>query len=139
VRDGGYSDKWRSCWTQAGWQWKGDRSEPDKYGGVFDLPNHPAVVVSWYEALAFCNWLGQKLGMAVSLPTEAQWERAARGTDGRTYPWGEEITPNHANYDETGIAATTAVGIFPRGANPETGATGSIRTSALGSGTSVFG
>jgi formylglycine-generating enzyme required for sulfatase activity len=133
VRDGGYTDKWRGCWTRAGWQWKGDRAEPDKYGGVFDLPNHPAVVVSWYEAVAFCNWLAAKLGHGVSLPTEAQWERAARGgmpqvtgaseapVTSRRYPWGEEITPDHANYDQTSIGTTTAVGIFPKGANPETG------------------
>ena len=78
-------------------------------------------MVTWYEAQAFCNWLGKKLGMTVSLPTEAQWERAARGTDGRRYPWGGELTPDHANFDQTGIGTTTAVGIFPKGANPETG------------------
>jgi len=121
VQDGGYTDRWRQCWTQAGWQWKGDRRGPDKYGGVYDLPNHPAVMITWYEAQAFCNWLGQKLGVAVSLPTEAQWERAARGTDGRRYPWAGELTPDHANYDQTGIGTTTAVGSFPKGANPETG------------------
>lgn len=74
--------------------------------------------VSWYEALAFCAWLGEKLGMQVSLPSEAQWEKAARGTDGRVYPWGQEITPDRANYSEANIGATSAVGIFPKGASP---------------------
>jgi formylglycine-generating enzyme required for sulfatase activity len=138
VQDGGYTDKWRPCWTAAGWQWKGGRTEPDKRGGTFDLPNHPVVMVRWYEAVAFCNWLGEKLGCRVTLPTEAQWEKAAsweevgketspprpsrsgRGRQGdggrkRRYPWGEEITPDHANYDATGIGATSAVGIFPKG------------------------
>ncbi len=121
VQDGGYTDKWRGCWTADGWREKGRRTAPDKQGGVYDLPNHPMVMVTWYEAQAFCNWLGQKLGVDVALPTEAQWERAARGTDGRRYPWEGDLTADHANYDQTGIGTTTAVGIFPKGANPETG------------------
>ena len=71
---------------------------PRRYGGDFDLANHPVVGVSWYEAVAFCSWLTKKLGRPVMLPSEAQWEKAARGTDGRRYPWGPEITPEHANY-----------------------------------------
>ena len=119
MRDGGYTAKrWRDCWTAAGLKWKGDRIEPEKVGGVFDLPNHPAVNVTWYEALAFCGWLSEKLGHPVTLPTEAQWEKAARGPDGRRYPWGPKITPQHANYDETGIGTTSAVGVFPLGASP---------------------
>ena len=119
VQDGGYTPKWRKCWTRDGWAWKGNREAPEKLGGVFDLPNHPVVMVSWYEAHAFCNWLGGKLNMAVGLPTEAQWEKAARGDAGRTYPWeGEQITPEHANYVATGLNSTSAVGIFPKGASP---------------------
>jgi formylglycine-generating enzyme required for sulfatase activity len=139
VQDGGYTPRWRRCWTDAGWRWKGKRIEPYKRGGVFDLPNHPVVMVSWYEAAAFCNWLGEKLGCRVTLPTEAQWEKAASweevdketrrqgdketrrqevGGRKRRYPWGDEITPDHANHDETGIGTTSAVGIFPKGRSP---------------------
>jgi formylglycine-generating enzyme required for sulfatase activity/energy-coupling factor transporter ATP-binding protein EcfA2 len=120
LQDGGELDKWRSCWTEAGWAWinrSGNRLR-ERYGDPFDLPNHPGAAVSWYEAVAFCNWLSAKLGFTVSLPTEAQWEKAARGVDGRSYPWGEEITPEHCNYAETRINTTSAVGIFPRGASP---------------------
>ncbi len=131
VQDGGYISKWRHCWTDTGWKWKGGRTEPDRAGGAFDLSNHPVVMVTWHEAAAFCNWLGEKLGFKVSLPTEVQWEKAASWEEGnkeisrqgpagrkRRYPWGDQITPDHANYDETGIGATTAVGIFPKGKSP---------------------
>ena len=131
VADGGYTGEWRHCWTDAGWDWKGERVEPEKYGGVYDLPNHPVVMVSWYEAVAFCNWLTEILRLdenssssavhriapnqIIRLPSEREWEKAARGTDGRTFPWGEEITPQHANYAQTGIGATSAAGCFPAG------------------------
>jgi len=121
AQDGGYTVAWRRYWTDAGWQWKEKRTTPEQYGGVFDLPNHPVVNVTSYEALAFCGWLSEKLGHPVTLPTEAQWEKAARGPDGgatHRYPWGDKITPEHANYDETGIGTTTAVGIFPQGTSP---------------------
>jgi formylglycine-generating enzyme required for sulfatase activity len=118
VHDGGYTERWRKCWARDGWNWKGERTGPDREGGVFDLPNHPAVMITWYEAAAFCNWLGERSGLKVTLPSEAQWEKAARGTDGRVYPWGPELMPDHANYRETDINTTSAVGIFPLGASP---------------------
>jgi iron(II)-dependent oxidoreductase len=82
--------------------------------------------VTWYEAVAFCRWLTEelrergKLGddQEISLPTEPQWEKAARSTDGRLYPWGEGPDPNRANYEDTGIGTTSAVGCFPGGVSP---------------------
>jgi formylglycine-generating enzyme required for sulfatase activity len=115
VQDGGYTGKrWQRCWTAAGREWKGDRSGPNRAGGIFDLPNHPVANITWYEAVAFCNWLSEKTKQKVTLPTEAQWERAARSTDGRRYPWNGDITPEHANYGGN-VGTTTAVGIYPLG------------------------
>ncbi len=117
VHDGGYTDRWRHCWTDAGrlWRQSDNVSGPRRFERVFSLPNHPVVGVSWHEAVAFCRWLSERLRQLVRLPTEAEWEKAARGHDGRRYPWGDDITPGHLNFDETGIGATSAIGIFPFG------------------------
>ena len=117
VEGGGYREA--KYWTKAGWQWRQSEKvgSPTDYDEVYQTPNHPRVGVSWYEAVAFCRWLSERLGFEVSLPTEAQWERAARHTDGRTYPWGKaEDVGGRANVTESGIGSTSAVGMFPQGA-----------------------
>ncbi|HEX2906323.1 MAG TPA: SUMF1/EgtB/PvdO family nonheme iron enzyme [Phototrophicaceae bacterium] len=109
----------REWWTESGWAWKGERTAPDEYADLlFRLANHPRIYVRWYEALAFCRWLSVKLGYEVTLPTEAQWEKAARGTDGRIYPYGNEYDAIKANTQDTGIGQTSAVGLFSAGASP---------------------
>ncbi|MCB9007985.1 MAG: SUMF1/EgtB/PvdO family nonheme iron enzyme [Ardenticatenaceae bacterium] len=74
------------------------------------LADHPVVNVSWHDAKAYAEWSG------LELPTEEQWEKAARGTDGREYPWGNEWRENHCNTRESDIGTTTTVGQFsPQG------------------------
>ena len=78
----------------------------------FNQPEQPVVGVSWKEAQAYCQWAGLRL------PTEAQWEAAARAKDGRRYPWGnDEPTPAHANFGNR-EGRTTSVGSYPKGAGP---------------------
>ena len=108
------------------------------------VANHPVMVVTWHDAKAYAKWLNGKLGdlareklaaatseaehrfwealasgkLMIDLPSEAEWEKAARGTGGRRYPWGKQPDPNLANYDETGVGHTSTVGCFPGGVTP---------------------
>ncbi len=78
----------------------------------------PRENVNWYEAMALANWLGNLLGMKITLPTIAQWQRAAKGDDDRYFPWGDEYDEEHCNTLETGLKTTTPVDRYQRGASP---------------------
>ncbi|MBI2758680.1 MAG: SUMF1/EgtB/PvdO family nonheme iron enzyme [Chloroflexi bacterium] len=149
VKEGGYQT--REYWSDDGWDWRtgkyeqrelepverdwldhrpADRRGTPNYWHVENLSNpiFPLVGVCWFEAEAFCNWLAKKIvavpeNYTVRLPTELEWERAARGTGGQEYPWGEGFDKNAANtWDsdpaDSGLGGTTAVVTFPQGVSP---------------------
>jgi formylglycine-generating enzyme required for sulfatase activity len=118
-------------WDAAGQAWlrKSDRlktlSRYDKHLGIA-LPNHPVVTITWYEAMAFCRWLSQHQGYnphgnQYTLPSEAEWEYAARRATCRIYPWGnDQPDAKHANFART-YNGTTTPGCFPVGTTVEDG------------------
>jgi formylglycine-generating enzyme required for sulfatase activity len=81
--------------------------------------DHPVVYVSWYDAVAYCNWLSQVTGRPYRLPSEAEWEKGARGTDGRIYPWGDEPPDERLCNLGNDVSETTPVGRYsPQGDSP---------------------
>ncbi len=133
AQDGYKNDYW---WRGFGKHIQKASKEKAKYS------NHPIREVNWYEAVAFCHWLSYRLtnktfsietmlSWPIRLPTGQEWERAARGTDGRRYPWGNEYIPNYTNcasivkiisdFNDIHylIEETTPVGVFPHGASPD--------------------
>ena len=137
VNDRGYENpEW---WTAAGREWldggteDDPRTQPDYWNDPrLRQPNRPLVHVKWYEAVAYCNWLTDKLRSVAPrgryrLPTEAEWEYAARGEGRRLWPWGDDpplIAENVATRCNAWIgdnyaASTTPVGIYPLGRTPE--------------------
>lgn len=108
VEHGGYDEE---CWWKHGGFGKFDT--PARWEQQVEFPNRPVVGVCWFEASAYCEWAKCRL------PTEAEWERAASGTEGRVYPWGEEIpVSSRLNYGNN-LGHPTPVGIFPVSRTPE--------------------
>jgi formylglycine-generating enzyme required for sulfatase activity/predicted MPP superfamily phosphohydrolase/energy-coupling factor transporter ATP-binding protein EcfA2 len=119
IEDRGYHRQ--EYWTKEGWQWRMEEKVTAPglwYDRKWNAPNFPVVAVCWYEAAAYANWLSEVTGKSYRLPTEAEWEKAARGTDGRRYPWGNEFDKDFCNSDESGLGRTSPVGIFPKGKSP---------------------
>lgn len=84
-----------------------------------DQGNHPVVGVSFLDAIAFCRWAREATGLPVRLPSEPEWEKASRGTDGRLYPWGDKWEEGRSNSYEAGIGRTSPVDLFsPEGDSP---------------------
>nr|BAL53191.1 signal transduction protein [uncultured Chloroflexota bacterium] len=150
VQSGGYQR--REFWSEAGWEWRTGKYDtahievlerdwlehrPPQQRNLPYYWHHPelgnpicpVVGINWYEAEAYCRWLTTQIisippGYVVRLPTEEEWERAARGTEGWEYPWGEEFQRTAANTWESapesssGLGGTTPVCTYPQGVSP---------------------
>jgi formylglycine-generating enzyme required for sulfatase activity len=118
--DGGGYDR-GEFWTKEGWRWREENeiSEPAYlHDRKWNGPNFPVVGVSWFEAEAYANWLSERTGHQYRLPTEAEWEKSARGTKGFEYPWGEHFDKNLCNSYESRLLRTSPIGIFPKDKSP---------------------
>lgn len=118
VDDGGYDRP--AWWSVTGWgiRERHGWTQPRFWGQRdYNGPDCPIVGVSWFEASAFCRWLGDRTGRQIALPTEQQWQRAAQGDDGREFPWGSaEPTAALCNWSRE-IDDTTPVTLYPDGAS----------------------
>ncbi|MCP5054572.1 MAG: SUMF1/EgtB/PvdO family nonheme iron enzyme, partial [bacterium] len=116
VEEQGYQRE--EFWEPEGWKWRCENNitEPGSWPDrQWNGANFPVVNVSWYEAAAYADWLSRETGMSYRLPTEAEWEKAARGPGGNVYPWGKKFNKDYCNSRESGLKRTSPVGIFPKG------------------------
>jgi formylglycine-generating enzyme required for sulfatase activity len=108
IQANGYSQ--RQWWSAEGWSEKEKNAwtEPLYWHDTkWNKPDHPIVGVSWYEAIAYCQWISEVIGETISLPTEQQWQRAAQGDTDWYYAWGPRFEEGFCNWDTEGTSAVT--------------------------------
>jgi formylglycine-generating enzyme required for sulfatase activity len=125
-KDDGYKNP--DYWTETGWQWRTSQKITNHCifyqrqfateKAAWSSANQPVLCIHWDEAVAYCRWLSARTGHLFRLPTEAEWEKAARGTDGQLYPWGNTWDSRRCNSKEAGLECTTPVDSYPDGASP---------------------
>lgn len=102
------------------WYPPGRQTQPAFWHDVsLNNPAQPVIGICWYEARAYCAWLSAQTGQAFRLPTEAEWEAAARGQHSRRYAYGDDLDTACCNLFDTHIRRTTPIGVFPGGTTPE--------------------
>jgi len=134
INSGGYKNP--EYWTEEGWnfrrqlKWTQPRTWTDRNYNGLHYERHPVCSISWFEAQAYCHWLSAKTGKPYRLPTRLEWEKAARGTDGRIFPWGNEWKEKACNWlgdfngdyqphsESDGFARTSPVGYYEEGVSP---------------------
>jgi formylglycine-generating enzyme required for sulfatase activity len=84
----------------------------------YNQPLQPVIDLLWQEAMLFCQWLSDKAGYLITLPSDAQWQRAAQGDGDRKYPWGNDWDSSRCNTEASRIGHTTPVTQYPQGASP---------------------
>ncbi|MBH0181063.1 MAG: SUMF1/EgtB/PvdO family nonheme iron enzyme [Nitrospira sp.] len=113
ISAGGYGNQ--AYWSPEGWKWKTkyNITAPEYWNdSTWNQADHPVVGVSYFEAETYAKWAGKRL------PAEQEWEKAARGEDGREYPWGEEFDKARCNSSESGFKQSTPVTQYPKGVSP---------------------
>ena len=114
VPNGFSNQEWWS-FSPEGKLWRRDHRHPKPT--AFPGSDLPVTRVSWFDSVAFCNWLSAELKEAVRLPTELEWQRAAVGNTGWAYPWGNELDETRANYANK-IQKSSSGGSYPKGQSP---------------------
>ncbi|HEX3054122.1 MAG TPA: SUMF1/EgtB/PvdO family nonheme iron enzyme [Aggregatilineaceae bacterium] len=115
VKDGYRDPRWWE-YSKEAQKWRKENGQPEST--AYEGDDLPRTNVNWYDAVAYCQWLSERVGQKIRLPTEQQWQRAAQGDDGRKYPWGNEVLNEQLCNFGGKVGKPTPVTQYPKGASP---------------------